>query len=293
LKSQGGNNQHIYEDRNHEAIGRTGGELFSTSDTREVYSNGHPSIGNGNLFHSGGSGTVMDGKVLNGDNEDQSKLSPDFSLNKLKKVSPLPYHSIGIQANAHAIGLRSSHQSFMSQVDKLESDLLDQSDLDFMANFQKELNDTCKQISTPSTRPTISTNHGNSIIQDRSLNLRQTHPEPFSLPPTFSPISQRNVNYQQAQPPKEEFPTSPSNNSMTPRPLAQPRVPTYESAPQLSQAIRPDLNSLLAPFATIFNGDVPHPQRPPQNGMRDSHYSKDSVSAATVFSTLTRPSFRF
>jgi hypothetical protein len=220
---------------------------------------------------------------------EEVRFSPEFTAPKPRNTSPGPVFSNGAMVYNHGIGLRSSHHSHMSQVDRLESDLLDQSDLDFLANFHRELDDTCKQIVTPRGKRDDTLYMGSQVLPRATV----------STPKDFFFQADLSSTKRSTQP---SFRQSLGGNVMS-RPggdvdLLQtfPQGPQFK--PRNTNSLLPaetpfDKHDLMAPFTSSFGQEIPLPRRSQPQPMRDSLYSKDSVSGATVFSTVTRPAYRY
>jgi hypothetical protein len=237
-------------------------------------------------IHNGNSGLHREANYnqISGKN-DQTKFSPEFS----EPISKGAVNSNGSMIYNHGIGLRSSHHSHMSHVDRLESDLLDQSDLDFLANFQRELDDTCKNIVTPKGKREQKFEFPRtSIGKDHFIHPRSSfgHSDTFQNNRSNSPQYWHSIG---GNPPIIN-----SNPFVQPQSLfnQQPTKPvaTADHFPSGSLSEKFDI---LAPFTSSFGADLPLPRWSQPQPMRDSLYSKDSVSGATVFSTATRPTFRY
>lgn len=245
-----------------------------------------------NLFHYEMSAEKQNSPQTHKDRVDVSKYSPEFSTYTTKKGTPNPGNANGFVSQNHGIGLRSSHHSYMSQVDKLESDLLDQSDLDFLANFQRELNDTCKQIVIPEDKLPPRHHFSTSLFSNRASPDRLSHQPVQPVHTKQVPTSMRHSAVSQVNAYIQDIPTSPRYQApQYNHGMAAINLPAQHNAVNVSD--RTTKGQVLAPYTSIFGGDIPLPRRSHQVGMRDSHYSKDSVSGATVYSTMTRPSFRY
>lgn len=221
--------------------------------------------------------------------DDLNKSSPEFTDPFLKSGPIQPVNSNGSMVYNHGIGLRSSRHSHMSQVDRLESDLLDQSDLDFLANFQKELDDTCKKIVSPKAKPDIRFDFPRtSTSRDQMVPQRSTMGQPERAQHNW-------LNSQQFR--HSIGGTSTNISATTPigyfqaalQPVAKPGTPV-DHIPLGPPSEKFDI---FAPFTSSYGTDIPLPKRSHPQPMRDSLYSKDSASGATVFSTATRPTFRY